>query len=563
MRAHAAPNDVSSLANNYLDRYFAMFPTRATEAGRHDLDSKLEDFSDKKNAEWIEYNRGVRATLMQQMRDPKLSPDDKLDGEALLGQIDRELNSLTVLHRAERDPLYWSAVAGNATVFLLVRDDLPLGERQQHARARAQELPRFAREGRDHFAHVDPKFVAPEFCQIAAGQLRATAKFYQGGFVTATNGDDSARKQSADAAAALLDFATAVDELGKKAKGTPRLGENYAETFRVGTGGLSESPSKVLARAQSDLAATRKEIADYGRSVWSSLIPNEPTPKEDVDLVRRLFDRIAADHGQSVEDALTQWRGNVTELDKLVHEKKIMTLPDPLTLIVDRSPSFFVGQSVGGVYPPGPYAPDAKTILFLPAPSPEATAEQREAFFRDFNDHFNKMIVAHELIPGHYVQFKIAAHQPHKVRTIFPDPLYVEGWGTFCERLMLDNGWGGPLERLAHFKKQLENIARTIVDVRVHTENMSREEVVRFVKDEALQGDQLAANMWTRAITTSPQITSYYLGYRKVRQAYDAAGSANGEKFELQKFMDGMMDLGPVNLEHYVDKFSAKEAACH
>ena len=233
-------------------------------------------------------------------------------------------------------------------------------------------------------------------------------------------------------------------------------------------------------------------------------------------------------------------------------------LPDPLTLIVDRSPSFFVGQSVGGVYPPGPYAPDAKTILFLPTPSPDATAEQRESFFRDFNEHFNKMIVPHELIPGHYVQFKIAAHQPHKIRTIFPDPLYVEGWGTFCERLLLDQGWGGPLERLAHLKKQLENTARTIVDIRVHTENMSRDDVVRLVKDEALQNDQFASNMWTRAITSSPQITSYYLGYRKVREAYDAARARAGDKFELQKFMDGMMELGPVRLGHYIERFSAK-----
>jgi hypothetical protein len=563
MRATARDNDVGGLANAYLEHYFAMFPSRATEAGRHDVDSKLEDFSKKKIAQWIEFNRAVRGALVARLQDSKLSFDDKLDGEALLGQIDRELNSLTVLRRAERDPLYWSSVVGNAVVFLLVRDDFPFGERQQHAKARAENLPRFAREGRQQFSHVDPKLVAPEFCQIAAGQLRATAKFYQEGFVAAINGDDSARKQSADVAAALLEFATTLDELGKKAKGTPRLGAAYAETFRVGTGGVSESPSKVLARAQSDLAATRKEIADYGRSVWSTLMSNEPPPKEDVDLVRRLFARIESDHGKSVDDALAQWRGNVSELDKLVHEKKIMTLPDPLTLIVDRSPSFFVGQSVGGVYPPGPYAPDAKTILFLPAPSAGATAEQRDAFFRDFNEHFNKMITAHELIPGHYVQFKIAAHQPHKVRTLFPDPLYVEGWGTFCERLMLDNDWGGSLERLAHFKKQLENIARTIIDVRVHTENLPREEVIRFVKNEALQGDQLAANMWTRAITTSPQITSYYLGYGKVRQAYDAARSSGGDKFELQKFMDGMMELGPVRLEHYIDKFSAKEAACH
>src|SRR5947209_11775030 len=98
-----------------------MFPTRATEAGRHDLDSKLEDFSRKKIAGWIEFNRAARGTLLQQLRDPKLLSDDKLDGEALLGEVDRELNSLTVLRRAERDPLYWSAVVANATVFLLVR----------------------------------------------------------------------------------------------------------------------------------------------------------------------------------------------------------------------------------------------------------------------------------------------------------------------------------------------------------------------------------------------------------------------------------------------------------
>src|SRR4051794_16078867 len=161
-----------------------MFPTRATEAGRHNVDAKLEDFSRKRITEWIELNRSVRATLVARLGE-KLPADDKLDGEALLGQIDRELNALTVLKRAERDPLYWSSVVGNATVFLLVRDDLPLAERQEHARARAQNLPRFAREGRENFTHADPKFVTPEFCQIAAGQLRATAKFYQEGFVTA------------------------------------------------------------------------------------------------------------------------------------------------------------------------------------------------------------------------------------------------------------------------------------------------------------------------------------------------------------------------------------------
>jgi Bacterial protein of unknown function (DUF885) len=558
-RASPAAETVDALCENYLEHYFRMFPTRATQAGRHDLDQQLEDFSRKRIDLWLEFNRGVRNKLVERLRDSNLSADDRLDCESLLGQIDRERNSIATLARVERDPLYWSGVAADATIFLLAREDIPLEQRRQNATARMKSLPRFAQQGRDHFAHVDPSNVAPDFCQIAAGQLRATAKFYKDGFARAVNGDSTVEKESADAATALLDFAATLEQLGKRAKGPVRLGNAYAETFRVGTGS-NEPVHDILARAQSDLIATRSEAAAYGRTVWSNLVPNESPPNNDVDLLRRLFDRIAADHSASVDETVAQWRSNADALNKLVHEKNIMTLPDPLTLIIDRSPDFFVGQSVGGVYPPGPYAPDAKTILFLPSPASNATPEQREAFFRDFNDHFNKMIAAHELIPGHYVQFKIAAHQGHKIRTVFPNPLYVEGWGTFCERLMLDQGWGGPPERLAHLKKQLENIARTIVDIRVHTENLSRDEVIHFVKDEALQGDQLASNMWTRAITSSPQITSYYLGYRKVRQAFDAARASAGNNFELQKFMDAMMELGPVQLDHYIEQFSAKKA---
>ncbi len=530
----ASAESIDKIANEYLDAYFAMYPTRATAAGRHDFDQKLEDLSAEKLSRWIEFNRNTRATI---------ADSDSLDAEALRGQIDRELNALTNLKRAECDPLYWSSVIGDATVFLLVRDDLSLAKRQQRARARARLLPAFANAAREHFQHVDLAQVAPEFCNIAANQVRASAKFYAEGFSSAV--DD--RDIGPVAAAALNEFAQTLEDIAKRATGSPRLGNKYAETFRIGTG-VNESVADVLKRAVVDLAATRAEAAKFGRTIWHDVIGSESPPNDDAQLVRRLFDRIGEDRDRDANEALAHWRENVNAINTLVHEKKIMTLPDPLTLIVDLSPSFFVGQSVGGVYPPGPYASEAKTILFIPTPPNDATKEQRDAFFRDFNQHFNKMITAHELIPGHYVHGKIAARQPHKIRAVFPDPLYVEGWGTFCERLMLDNGWGGPLERLAHYKKQLENIARTIVDIRVHTENMSREEVVRFVKDDAPQGDQLAANMWTRSLTTSPQITTYYLGYRKVRDCYEA----RDEHVDLRTFMDGMMKLGPVRLEHYL-----------
>ena len=536
--------------NDYLNAYFAMFPTRATAAGRHDFDNQLEDFSPAKVSKWIELNRRARDTATQIIERTGIAYDDALDGRVLLAQTERELNALETLRRADRDPLYWSAVIGDATVFLLVRDDLPAEERKSHARARVRALPRFADQAREHFAQIDAGTVAPELCQIAADQVHAAATFYATGFVEAVGATAETQKETATAASSLNAFADVLDQLAKRAKGSARLGANYALTFRLDTG-VQEPVSSVLAEAEADLIKARTEAARFGRGVWGALMHDQPAPSDDGSLLRKLFERISEDRDTTVEQALPGWRLNVDAINRFVHDKKIISMPDPLTLLIDISPPYFVGQSVGGVYPPGPYSPDAKTILFIPAPSAKASPPQREAFFRDFNQHFNKMIVPHELIPGHYVQFKNAAHQEHKIRSVFADGVYVEGWGTFCERLLLDEGWGGPMERLAHLKKQLENIARTIVDIRVHTKAMSREDVLRFVQGDALQGQQLAGNMWTRALTSAPQITTYYLGYRKLAQIYASERAKAGARFNLCHFTDGMMALGPVPLSEY------------
>lgn len=58
MRASVQAAD--SLGEDYLDAYFRMFPTRATEAGRHDLDKTLEDFSAERRARWIAFNERQR-----------------------------------------------------------------------------------------------------------------------------------------------------------------------------------------------------------------------------------------------------------------------------------------------------------------------------------------------------------------------------------------------------------------------------------------------------------------------------------------------------------------------
>lgn len=553
-RAHDTP---PHLAHDYLERYFETFPSKAMAAGRHDRDRELEDLSPERLARWLAWNREVAPKFAAFVADRALALEDRLDAELLARQAAREVFELEVLRRPTRDPLYWTEILGNATVFLLVREDRPLAARLTAAAARAEVIPRLAGQARQAFAETPPAELSAELCQLAAGQARASGAFYREGFpqlaeLSAPPLGDRLRQAAKAAAVALEGLADRFSELAKTATGSPRLGDHYAENFRLGTG-INEPVESILARAATDLGAKRAEAAAFGRSVWKQYQIGEP-PADDAELLRRLFSRMADDRAKSVDEFVADYGTILRNLDRFLRERDFVTLPDPLTLKTSRSPAYFVGQSVGGVYPAGPYAPEADTLFYLPTPPDDATAEERDAFFRDFNDHFNIMILPHEIYPGHYLQLKFAARHPRKIRALFPDGVYVEGWGTFNERLLLDEGWGGPLDRLAHLKKQLENIARTIVDIRVHTRGMTRDEVVTFAKTEALQDDQFAQNLWTRAITTSPQLTTYYLGYREVRALYDETKAREGEKFQLKAFLDGMMELGPVPVGRYRER---------
>ncbi len=564
--AGAGPSagSAAALIDGYLERYFATYPDEATAAGRHDFDVRLPDLAPAKRIDWLAYNRAMLLRIGEALADRSLPADDRIDLTLLGRRAQREMLDYALLHRPERDPLFWTDKLGNALLFLMLRDDRPLPERLAAAALRTAEIPRLAGEAREALAGTDPREVAPELARLGAAQARASAASFRGGFLDWARGENAAalraRAAAEPAAAALDDLARFLDGLAARASGSPRLGERYASVFRLGTG-VDEPVAQVLADAQADLRAAKAEAARYGRAVWKELLPGEAPPADDRALLARLFARVEADRARTTDELVADYRRQVADLAVFLRAHDVVTLPEPPTLEVGPSPGYLLGQSVGGVYPAGPYEPDAKTLWLLPTPADGATKPERDAFFRGFNHHFNVMITPHEIYPGHYLQARVAAHRPWKARALFGDDTYVEGWGTFCERLLLDLGWGGPLDRLAHWKKQIENAARVVVDIRVNTQGMTRDEVLAYARDEALQDDQLAANLWTRAITSSPQLATYYLGEREIRRLYDDVKKARGSRFVLREFVDGMIALGPVPVATYRKRMLGGAAA--
>ena len=504
---------VDAIAERFSSRYFEQYPTRATEAGLTQFDAKLEDLSAERLGSWKsfldEMERSARALHPQ-------SRDDRIDLATLRRAVAWEKFTVVVRDAPRRNPLFWTEIVSNAALYLLLRDDTDRAARVDALRSRAEQVPRLVAQAQAALAATSRELIAPELVKQAGEEAKHLADLFARGLEEFAPELAPSGAKAARSLRAFTDFLSSLD-----GRGSARLGKDYAEAVRIYLG-TTAKPSALLRRFEQDLAAQRREVASYGRSVWPSVNPGAPLPSSDGELLRQLFGRIESDHTTDVESYVALWRQIVPELESLVRQRQVVTLPDPLTVRILAAPPYLRGQAYGGLFPAGPFRAQGDTLLLLPMPAPEADAQRRESFFRAFNRPFSRMIAAHEVMPGHYVQLKIAARGPHKLRALFPDQVFAEG----C---------------IAHLKKALENCARAIVDVRVHTMGASRAEVDRVVREEAVQDPQLANNLWQRTLVSPPQLVTYHLGSQRFQSLYASERKRAGPRFELRAFTDALM----------------------
>jgi len=109
------------------------------------------------------------------------------------------------------------------------------------------------------------------------------------------------------------------------------------------------------------------------------------------------------------------------------------------------------------------------------------------------------------------------------VRTTFWSGPFVEGWAVYAEQLMVERGYdagrgerGALAIRLQQLKMQLRMTINAILDVRVHTRGMTEDEGMRLMQVRGHQEEGEAAGKWRRALLTSTQLSTYYVGWAAV-----------------------------------------------
>ena len=104
-----------------------------------------------------------------------------------------------------------------------------------------------------------------------------------------------------------------------------------------------------------------------------------------------------------------------------------------------------------------------------------------------------------------------------------------------------------PHIRLGQLAEALIRLCRLIVGIRLHCEDLSVEQGVRFFRDEAYLEEASARREAERG-TFDPSYVLYSLGKLMVLKLRDDYKALKGDKFSLRAFHDALLGNGTVPL---------------
>lgn len=169
-------------------------------------------------------------------------------------------------------------------------------------------------------------------------------------------------------------------------------------------------------------------------------------------------------------------------------------------------------------------------------------------------------IAYHEGIPGHHLQFSIAQTLPDipEFRRNASFDAFSEGWAFYSERLGREMGfYQDPYSEYGRLENEMWRSVRLVVDTGVHYKHWSRQQMVDFFTEHTAMDAQNIATEVDRYIAWPGQALSYKLGQMTILRLREEARRQLGDRFDIRKFHDAVLEEGPIPLDVLEDHVHA------
>ena len=551
--AFASPADdkLRMLADEYIDALSVHTPVWATVLGDHRRDDQIDDVSSAGRQKHRQALKGIQDELSA-IDWNELTPANQVDAAMLSNSLGSSLFAIDTLREWSWNPLHYVDIAGQSVYGLMARDFAPLEQRLINVASRLEKLPAFLDQARGVLVpELVPKIHAETAIAQNSGILAILDNMIVPALETQT-GETSTRviKAIEVARAAIAEHQLWLEEkLLPQAAGDFRIGPDLFDQKLAFTLDSPLTRQEIDARAKAEYTAVRDEMYEVSKEVYAEQYPYASLPEAPDESFKQVIIRAALeraykelpDRDRIVEIA----REYVDQATDFVIEKNLVTLPDdPIKIIV--MPEFQRGVSVAYLDPAGPLDENAASFYAV-APLPaDWTEEQISSFLREYNLYSMQSLSIHEGIPGHHMQLALSNRYESILRSVLWSGPFVEGWGVYAERLMVEAGYldGNPLMRLINLKWYLRSITNAIMDQGIHVEGMSREDAMKLMVEGGFQEEREAAGKWVRAQLSSTQLSTYFVGFQEHIDMRAAVVAEWGEEFTLQRYHDQALSYG-------------------
>ncbi len=550
LSAQTADEKLAQFFKSHLDECFKLRPLEASMLGDHRYDHLLDDISPASRAGWLAHTRKQLTRLINEINVSELSMDGKIDYEILRDDLERSIWLTENTKPFEEDPRTYGSYINDSVYSLLTQSTLPKETNVANAISRIKEIPRIIEEAKRTIA-APPKPIL----ETAILQNRGAISFYEKEIyelIGPSPRTAELKQVAAPALEALKNYQTFLEkEALPKASGDWRLGkEKFSKKLELVLDAGWDA-QRVLTEAETEFARVQRDMYVVARQLWHRYYPGKPLPPDDVagrrSTIALVTAAVSQEHGKP-ETLILDARNTVTDIKKFIQEKDILRLPETDRCQVIEMPEFRRGNSLAYLDNALPLDPNGQSYYAVSPPPSVWGADKVRSFLEEYNRHMLQILTIHEAYPGHYVQLEYSNREPSLIRRVLQSGVFIEGWAVYTEQMMLDQGYGnGELAlRLNQLKFYLRAVANAILDHKMHCTQLTDDQALKFLVEDAYQSEGEARLKIVRAKQSSTQLSTYFVGrmaHYKLRQEIQRE---MGDQFDLGRFHEAVLDHGSV-----------------
>ncbi|MEY2575119.1 MAG: hypothetical protein QOF80_606 [Verrucomicrobiota bacterium] len=545
--------ELDSVAEEYIRGYLAARPLQATALGFHEYDGRINE--DTRLAIDAEIARLRRFDdRLGKFDIAKLGPRAAIDLRLLQASIKKELFFIHDLAIYDHNPMTY-ARAVDVGVYAK-RKYAPIEDRVRSIIVVENQAPNIMIAAKTNLAEVLPK----PYVELAIQAARGASEFLKKDLVEglADLKDEALRgtflQSNRRAAIALAEYAAWLEK-EKLPKATPEfaIGEEKYHRFLAETELIDMPPAKLLELGLAELKKEQDVFAEAAKKI------DETRPADVV------FKQIQSDHPRAA-NLIPEMTKRLDAVKKFVADHKLVTIPALAQAQVKETPQDRRATSFASMDTPGPFEKRAnESYFYVTPPENDWTELQKEQWLTSFNYFMSDLVSIHEVYPGHYVQFlHLNASKATKAEKIFGATSFVEGWAHYCEKIVVDEGFGGgapnakPSEdevqrtakyRMVQAQAAMVRLCRLCVSIKMHTQGMSVEDATKFFQENCYYEEKPARAEAMRG-TFDIGYLNYTLGKLQILKLRDDYKAQEGDAFSLKKFHDELLNHGmlPIRL---------------